>query len=261
MDERFAGFAGRRRNGSWLILSDGTLLSIRNELLTALSLPSAASAVISLIALTGGIDSTAGKIVPAVIVLMILYGFVLNRPLSPIKRQAVLAGILIGSQVVTRFVIAMKPSLESEFRELLNGEILAVSSGDLIVVIAISAVALAVLVARFSAIRLYAIDEDSLRRFTHLRYLPTLFRGIVISLVTVGVVTIGPLLTTALIILPALLADTGKNGFCSAVVRSAIIAIIGIGVGFPLALACNFPPAYMTAFLLIPVGFAVRLIK
>lgn len=241
----------------------GTVLSVRNELLITLSLPSAAAAVLALLALAGIPETmTPLRIALTTLLLLGLYSLLLKGITAPVKRQTALAGILVGSQALTRFSVALKPSLEGEFRELLNGEMLAVSNGDLTAVAITTVLLAAALIRFFPLVRTFALDEQFLLRF------PKLLKGISggtrlasTLLVTLGVVTIGPLLTTALMVLPSLFTDTKKRGFTAVMISATLVGLAGILVGFPVALLADLPPAYVIAVVLVPVGILSRLIR
>ncbi len=239
----------------------GTLLAIRNELLITLSLPSAAGLAIALLALTGlGESSLLLRIIPAVIILLLGYSYFLHRVVDPVLRQKVLAGIFIGSQAITQLIVAANPEIERYYTQLLNGEMLSVTKGNAVLTAVITLVTIVLLISRFPLIRAYSLDEKSLSRFKSLFFWTALtFRLVVIIQVTLGVITIGPLLTTSLKIIPALFADTGKNGFFSAIIMSTIIAALSLLIGFPGALHFDLPPSYLISATVIFVGGVMKL--
>lgn len=239
----------------------GTMLAIRNELLITLSLPSAAGLVISLLTLVGlGESSLALRIIPSVLLLLLLYTLLLKKVTDPVLRQKVLAGIFIGSQGVTRLIVAANPETEHHYTQLLKGEMLSVTAGNAAAAAVITAITLVLFLLFFPLLRAYSLDEKSLERFRPLLVRTALsFRFIVIVQVTLGVITIGPLLTTSLMIIPALFADTGRNGFRSALILSTLIAALSLTVGFPGALHFDLPPSYFISATVIAVGGAVKL--
>lgn len=241
----------------------GTVLAIRNELLITLSLPSVAGLAISLLTLMGlGESSLLMRVIPTVLLLLISYSLLLKRVSNPVLRQKVLAGLFIGSQALTRLIVAGNPEIERYYTELLNGEMLSATGEHAVITGVITTVTALLILLRFPLIRSYSLDANGLSRFKSLARTTALgFRAVVILQVTMGVITIGPLLTTSLMIIPALFADTGRNGFGSALGISTITGAAALLVGFPGALRFDLPPAYFISSALIAVGIAVKLLS
>lgn len=232
----------------------GKSLTIRKELLFTISLPVATGAILAVVAASGvPQEKLVMRLLYTTSILWFLYASVQRFVKSNAHRQLFFAGVLVASEAITRLLVAWKPQIQSQFQELLNGEMLAIMKPELIIVASVTVLFLILLTLFFPLIRNYTLDEEGLKRYPGLLLGATLgTQGFVVLFTVLGVMTVGPLVTTSLLILPALFSDNGRNGFLSSIICSALIGILSVAVAFPLALKFNLPPAYC-----IPVGLVV----
>jgi ABC-type Mn2+/Zn2+ transport system permease subunit len=241
----------------------GTTLSVRNELMVSVTLPMLSGAVLAVLA-TMGIPANLIwlRVVITIIVVSLIYGFVMKSITSQAIRQTVLAGLWIGSEAVTRLLVTVNPQTGSEFSQLLNGEMLAVGTGELLAVSAVSAIMLFAFFRLFPSVRIYILDEMALllhpKRF---RYIDSLIKLFTTALIVLGTVTVGPLVTTALLIIPPLTADNRKSGLTPTLLYGVLIAVAASMISFPISLLKDLPPAYVISVGLIIVGIVVKLAR
>jgi len=234
----------------------GTVLSIRNELMVAVALPMLSGAVLAILAALGMPEHLlALRVVITILAVVTIYWVVMKSITSQAIRQTTLAGLWIGSEAVTRLLVTIHPEIEGEFSQLLNGEMLAVGIGEMITISVISILFVGFIILKFSQMRMYMLDEIGLKRFPKqfvqsdmgMKLFTTIF-------VVLGTVTVGPLVTTSLMIIPPLTADNRRGGLTNAMVWSILIGVISVAVAFPVSLIKDLPPAYTISVGVVVVG-------
>lgn len=237
----------------------GRTLTVRKELLFTISLPVVTGAVLAYLAIRGvAPENLFQRIVRSTLILWILYSVIQKVIKSNAHRQLLFAGVLVGSEALTRLLVAWKPEIKRQFVELLNGEMLAIMKPELILVASFTVLFLILLILFFPLVRNYTLDEESLKRYPKLLLTITVGTQLfVILFVVLGVMTVGPLVTLALLILPTLFSDNGRNGFTSSLVLSSLIGVLSISIAFPLALKYNLPPAYCIPIGVIAIGLPI----
>ncbi len=243
-----------------VIPATGALLSLRNEIMLALALPSVANAATALVLVTG-LDADNSLIlfpVATTLTLAAILPFVSGHTGGRL-RELRLAGLFTGGQVCTMLFSALSPHAHNNISHLLNGEVMAAGVPETTAITIGAAVLLAAGILRRQVLYSWCADETFFRT-TAPRY--RLFVVIVYSsiaaTVTVGVATVGPLLVTALMVFPALFGDSGKKGVNRYLTTVIITGITGSIAGFLLALGLDLPPAVCAAAGVGVIGVVIR---
>ncbi len=241
----------------------GTALAVRTELMVAVALPMLSGCILALLAALGLPEHFVllriGLTVPLV---ALLYWLVMKLVTAPSVRQLMLAVLWVGSEAITRLLVAANPAMDGTFSQLLAGEILAIGAVELIATALLSLVAVALLFGGYRPLRSYLLDPMELRRFPALfARTDLLFKVVVTALVVLGTVTLGPLVTTALMIFPALGADNGRSGLLTALRWAALLGATAVVLFFPVALLVDLPPAYVVAAGLLLLCGGTKLIR
>ena len=159
-----------------------------------------------------------------------------------------IGGILAITTSATLLFVALSPTGDLEMTSLLRGELLAISDRDLAVVAAVASVVVLVFVLFRREILLVSFDAEFARTIGRdpLRYdlLLYLLLGAAIS---VGVMTAGPMVVFAFLVLPALAAlRLGFTMPLTFAVSVAIATVSSVG-GFALSYRADLPagPVYV----------------
>lgn len=229
----------------------GAALYLRGEILLGIVLPPFGSAVIGL-CLLGGL-SAENRLLLSVIVAASLFAF-LSAPVfrnaqangSDRKKEMALAAVFVLGQTVTYLSMHFSTHVHADLSHLLSGEILAVGPVQFWTALAMNA-ALLGLCYRFRGVVFeYCLDETGLRlRHRSHRRIETGYRIGASVVITSALVCVGPLLTTAWLILPPLFAMGAASGVEPFFLMGIAIGIAATLIGFVCALALDFPPVYI----------------
>ncbi len=227
----------------------GATLSLRNEILLGIALPPVGSAVIAG-AMLLGVSPDAMLLLyilcaTALFLLMILLPLnVGTKRISMRRRELILAALFCLGNTLTLLFMSLSPHVESHFKNLLQGELLAVNTIELIVTAVISLSLLIVGIKYRGVLFAYALDEEGLKiKEKSYTTITILYRGAATLIITGGIVLIGPLLTTSLLIVPAFFIEQRSRGLEYFMITSSILGIIGTIAGFMIAVATDLPPA------------------
>jgi len=234
---------------SLLMPAMGTVLVIRDEIMLALALPSVANAGMAL-GLLCGLDSDRE---------FVLYGFATIATLFVIvgasrinhensRREILFAALFVGGQILSSTFSALSPVAHHHVSHLLDGEILAVGILETIVLVIICIVILSVGVINFRSVFSWCADSAYFKigtKYYHL-YLFAVY-GALASVITLGVATVGTLLVTTLLVLPALFGNVNSGGIRRYIILAGLIGAVGSIIGFLVALWIDFPPAISAA--------------
>ncbi len=240
----------------------GAVLAIRNEMMLALALPSVANAGMAL-GLLFGIDPENE---------LTLYGFATIATLLSIfatnrfrngagNREIYLAALFVAGQILSSTFSTLSPVAQGHVSHLLNGEILAAGSIETIVLVIICTAFIVLAVMNRHGILAWCADSEFYRVGAR-RYHVFLFviYAALATAITLGVATIGVLLVTALLVLPALLGNMGIGGIYKFIVITTGIGVVGGIAGFLTALAIDFPPAISASIGIGIVGIGLRVL-
>lgn len=227
----------------------GATLSLRNEILLGIALPPVGAAVIAG-SMFCGIDHESTillYLITAVALFLIMIFLPLNvgmKRISLRRRELILAALFCIGNTLTLLFMSLSPHVESHFKNILQGELLAVSTIELILA---GVVALALFIAGVKYRGLlfaYSLDEEGLRiKEKSYTTITVLYRAAATLIITGGIVLIGPLLTTSLLIVPAFFVEQRSRGLEQFMIATIVLGIVGTVVGFMLAVATDLPPA------------------
>ena len=124
----------------------------------------------------------------------------------------------------------------------LFGSVLAVSDGDMLLAVILSALVMTVFVVFYNRLFLITYNEDYARSLG----INTAFYQLIISILTALVVVMGmritgTLLISGIIILPAVSAKSLASGFRSLVIISGMISLAGFVLGLVMSFMINIP--------------------
>lgn len=245
---------------SILTPSMGGVLAIRNEMMLALALPSVANAGMAL-GLLCGIDpehefSLYGFATLATLLSIVATGRIRN---GAEHREIYLAALFVGGQVLSSTFSALSPVAHTHVSHLLNGEILATGTRETVLLAVIGATVFVLAIVTRRRIIAWCADSEFFKVGAK-RYHLFLFAiyAVLAIVITIGVATIGTVLVTAFLVLPALFANVGTGGIYKYLALATGIGVIGSIAGFLVALAIDFPPAISAALGVGAVGLCVR---
>ncbi len=240
----------------------GAALFARNELLLAIALPAVAGAglTVGLAVLPPSLFSTFALYL-IITGLVVAVSIVANRKeLSPVRRQLLLGGLFAGSQSITGILMAISPATHTHMKHVLNGEILAINSFDIIATTIIIAIIIVVGIRNKYLVYAYLIDEERLCMLGRRNSVSLFFRVSVALIISFAVMQTGPLLSIAFLILPLLFGDTGRFGMSRFIKSSSLIGILSAVIGFYISISYDLPPAHTVAFTVLPTGLAFKFI-
>jgi len=227
----------------------GAVLTLRNEIMLALALPSIANAGMAF-AMLCGINPGNSAVLYVFATITTLAGALFStfRKSSARLRELRLAGLFVIGQILTIFFAVLSTDAHVHITHLLNGEVMAAGKRETTIICAASISLLAVMYSVRKTLWLWCADEDFFQA-VNIRYrtFKVMVYTVMAAAITVGVATVGALLITALMVLPALLADTGKGGIARYALLVFIIGTAGALCGFLLSIVLDLPPAVCAA--------------
>lgn len=175
-----------------------------------------------------------------------------------------IGGVLAIATAATLLFVALSPTGDLEMTSLLRGELLAISDRDLVVLaIAASVIALVFVLFRRELL-LVSFDPEFARTIGRdpLRYDLVLYL-LLGATISIGVMTAGPMVVFAFLVLPALAAlRLGRSMLMTFAVAAGIATVSSVG-GFALSYHADLPtgPVYVlvAAAIWLAVTFAMRL--
>ncbi len=238
----------------------GAALYIRNEMMLAIALPPMSGAAVTL-AVVCGLEPT-----NHLVLFLAAFGFSFaalswmgSVQLSIIKRQILLASFFVGGSVLTHLLISVSSHAHAHLSFLLSGELLSLGYSEFFQSLILCLMSVIVVFAFRNAVFSYCIDEEIMRlRTHHFALFSVIYRLFVTLIISAGVLFIGPLLTSALLIFPVLLADGKNRSIQSFFVVGVLLGIAGATSGFVTGVATDIPPAYTASLGILICGFALK---
>ncbi len=227
----------------------GATLSLRNEILLGIALPPVGSAVIAGAMLLG--ISPDAIIFLYILCAMALFLIMILLPLNVGKkrisirrRELILAALFCLGNTLTLLFMAMSPHVEAHFKNLLQGELLAVNTLELIITAIVAFMLLVAGIKYRGILFAYSLDEEGLKiKEKSYNTITVLYRAAATLIITGGIILIGPLLTTALLIVPAFFIEQRCRGLEHFIVTAIVLGVLGTIAGFMIAVARDLPPA------------------
>jgi zinc/manganese transport system permease protein len=149
----------------------------------------------------------------------------------------------------------------NEAVSILFGEILGVSTGDVILTLAIGAVALALICLMFRPLLFASVDEDVAEaRRVPVRLLSIAFMMTLALAVAVAVQVVGVLLIFALLVTPAAIAERVTRRPGRAIVVSVAVALFSTWLGLAISWYSNYPVSFFIVTIAFVLYLAVRVV-
>ena len=150
--------------------------------------------------------------------------------------------LFAGASAATVLFVALNPTGDLEMTNLLRGELLALSDGDLWLLAAASAVGLLLFFAFRREILLASFDPEFARTIGRdPRRADALLFGLLGASIALGVMNAGPLVVFGFLVLPALAALQVAPGLGAAMAIAALVGALSSVGGFMLAYRVDLP--------------------
>ncbi len=243
----------------------GATLYLRNEVLLGLALPPAGSAAVALAVLLGmPAEATGGlyvvTFITVFIILILLPIGAGGTRLSLRRREILLAAIFVLGNALTMLFMTFSIHNQAHLRHLLNGELLAIGKTEFIIASTVSVVLLWIGWRYRGFLFAFSLDEEAFKiKSRHYNRMKALYRLGATLVITGGIILIGPILCTALLILPPLLAELKSVGMERYMGKTVIVGLFGTGIGLIAALILDLPPSYLAVCGIVAVGGAAIL--
>ena len=171
--------------------------------------------------------------------------------------------MLAIATAATLLFVALSPTGDLEMTSLLRGELLAISDRDVAILASVAAVIATVFVLFRRELLLVSFDPEFARTIGRdpVRYDLVLYL-LLGATISIGVMTAGPMVVFAFLVLPALTAlRLGRSMLMTFAVAAGIALVCSLG-GFALSYRADLPtgPVYvlLAAFLWLAVSAAMR---
>jgi len=238
----------------------GAALHLRGESLLGIVLPPFGSAVIGL-SVFMGVSPESRLLLSGIVAASQLA--LLSSPLLDAKRvsaparskETVLAAVFVMGQTVTYLSMHLSPRVHANLSHLLSGEILAAGPVACWTALAMSAVLMGLCFRLRGLLFGYFLDETGLKiRVRRFWLIEAAYRIGASVVITAALVHVGPLLTTAWLVLPPLFAERTASGIEGFFLTGIIIGVGATLLGFIAALALDFPPVHAVSATLFLFG-------
>ncbi len=245
----------------------GATLSLRNEILLGIALPPVGSAVIAG-AVFVGVSPEATVLLyllaaAAIFLVMILLPLnVGKKRISLRRRELILAALFCIGNTLVMIFMALSPRVEAHFKNLLQGELLTVTGIELIITSVLAITILIIGMIFRGVLYAFSLDEEGLRikEKSYIK-ITVLYRAAATLIITGGIILIGPLLTTSLLIVPAFLTERSCKGLDKFMLFTIITGLLGTLAGFICAVITDLPPAPVCVCGIIVFGFLFQIIS
>ena len=252
---------------SLIVAPVGAAHYMRNELMMGIALPPVGSALISLSIIMGLHIEHPLEIIAVTFLGMFATTFFLtnrarHKKVSHRKKEIYLAATWSLGGILTYIFAAVSSEVGTHIKPMITGEVLSISMSSFIIILVSSGLILFFCYHYRGFFLSYLIDEIQLRlqgEYYKKTYL--WFRLLSALVITMSVVFVGPLLTSAWLIFPALWAEHFGKNIRAYFVLSLLINFGGTLTGFLLALLLDLPPAMICSLMVFVVGLAAYLIQ
>lgn len=176
-----------------------------------------------------------------------------------------IGGVLAIATASTLLFVALSPTGDLEMTSLLRGELLAISDRDLAVLAAVAAIIAVVFVVFRRELLLVSFDPEFARTIGRdpARY-DLVLHLLLGATISIGVMTAGPMVVFAFLVLPALAALRLGRSMRMTFAVAALIALVSSLAGFALSYRADLPtgPVYVLVaaaiWLLVSLAMRVR---
>lgn len=245
----------------------GATLAMRDESVSAIALPITGTAIVALLISMGIHPDQTVLLYPLTVVSLIgvmtlIHLYVQRSRSSQRLRSIILAALFVICNTIVLIVKEKSMHVASLFDNVLEG--------DLLVGTPIQLILTAIMVTLFLGLGVYfrgylytfSIDSDLLK-MQKKQYKRTMLihRFVVATVVTGGILIIGPLLTTALLLLPGFLLERYSKGLSSFLISTMIVSFIGCVIGFLAAIHFGMTPGPIAVAGIVVISLITRYIK
>jgi len=244
----------------------GAALHLRREIFLGIVLPPFGSAVIGLSVL-GGISPESRLLLFGIVAASLLA--LLSSPLFSARwgdgparnKETLLAAVFVLGQTATYLAMHLSPRVHANLSHLLSGEILAAGATECWTALMMNAILMGLCFRFRGLLYAYCLDETGLKiRERRFGWIEVAYRIIAAVTITAALVHVGPLLTTAYLVLPPLFAERTTSGVERFFLLSIIIGVGATLFGFIGALAADYPPVHAISAILFLFGSALAVI-
>lgn len=163
---------------------------------------------------------------------------------SPLSQDALIGVFFSGSMALGVVLFSLERGYQADLFGYLFGNVLAISSGELVALALTGGVILATLAATFHEHLFVAFDDEIAQAYGHrVQWLDTLLLTLVAATVVIGVRLVGVLLIEALLVVPAAAATLWARGYRNQLLISTALAVTsgvaGLAIAFRLDLAAG----------------------
>ena len=198
----------------------------------------------------------------AVFAVLSALGIEFSSRKTEIREDSAIAILWALGMAVGVIFVFMTPGYAPNLMSYLFGNILTVSTTDIILLLSLCFVILAFFILQFKNILYIAFDEE----FARARRMPvSLIKYIMISLIALTIVfnirVVGIILVISLLTIPQTIANMFVKRFYSIMVFSVLIALLGTLSGLTLSYIFDIPSGAAIIFFLVILFFLARILK
>lgn len=226
----------------------GATLAMRDESVSAISLPIAGTAIIALLIAMGIHPEQTYYLYP--LTLLALFGLMTlihtysSRSRSSSRfRTTILAATFVVANTVVLIVKEKSMHVENLFDTILEGDPLVGGTQQLIYTAILGTILLVCGTMFRGQLYTFALDADLLKsQKLHYKRTLLLHRFATAMVITGGILFIGPLITTGLLIIPGFLLERYSKGLTPFLISTMIVGIVGCAAGLLSSLHFEMSP-------------------
>ncbi|MFH1761598.1 MAG: metal ABC transporter permease [bacterium] len=245
----------------------GASLYLRNEVLLGLALPPVGSASVALAVLLGVPPESNGTLY--LVAFITIFAVFMLLPLGTGKervslrrREIVLAAAFVLGNALTMLFMALSTNAEAHLKHLLNGELLAIGTIEFITTLIVTIIGISLGFYFRGMLIAFSLDEEALSiKSNHHQRIKIFYRLGAALVVTLGIILVGPILCTALLILPPLLAERKSTGIENYTFITVLIGFFGTAAGFICSIILDLPPSYIAVCGMVVIGVLIMFFK
>ncbi len=238
----------------------GVINSVRNENIIGVAMPPIGASAISFLFLFFNHPNHFVMYLFSFFMILFAYLFATKKENTLRQKQNILLFIFVLGQTLTLLFasIGLKSGVNIDY--ILKGEILAFESCELFVLIPLTVVVIAVFYFFRGIIFTYAIDslmllsKSKAKSFFHFNF----FKVLSVIVISASVMMMGFIFTISLMVIPAILLEKVSKSLNFYIIYSTILSVLGLLLGFSLAIFIDTPPVPVISVSLIVVILIYR---
>ncbi|MGM0461683.1 MAG: metal ABC transporter permease [Fibrobacterota bacterium] len=230
----------------------GASLCLRNESILAVSISAVGTAILAVLIALGISPGSPGLLfilsaAGLFVMLSLLFTLMDYYLLSPRYRSTALVALFVLSNMTVIWIQSRSHHVSALFDTLLEGELLAVPPRGLWLAAGAVILFFVLLIPRRYDFYAHSVDPLILKNRKNHLLLTTLHRALLSCFGMAGILLLGPLLTSALFILPAFFLEPRSAGCDRYMIRLMAAAFTGTAAGLLLSIGIDMPPAPVAA--------------